>query len=368
MEILHLILKDFRNYESADVTFDSGLNLIVGPNGHGKTNLLEAIHVLATMSSHRSATVAPMVRFDADNAIIRAQGRAKGRDVSVDAEIKRTGGVRVLVNKVPIERAEATSVISAVLFSPEDLNLTKRGPEERRSFLDQTCMKLRPLSGAERHEFERVLKQRNGVLKAASNNPRALRHLEVWTEQLIKTGSLVARNRLELLSQISGPIQHRHSEVAATGQPVTLGYEASWVQGAPQMSLDGISESLRAGVEASLPRDIERGLSLVGPHRDDISIRLDDVDARTFASQGEQRSLALAMRLAERDILTQEKGEEPILLLDDVFSELDEFRRSHLAHLVEGAGQTIATTTSDEGLPLVGRRLVVDSGKVVPLE
>ncbi|HLF70302.1 MAG TPA: DNA replication/repair protein RecF [Actinomycetota bacterium] len=368
MEILHLTLKDFRNYETADVTFDGGLNIVVGPNGHGKTNLLEAVHVMATMSSHRSATVGPMVRFDADTAIIRAQGKARARSVSVDAEIRRTGGVRVLVNKVPIERAEAASVISAVLFSPEDLNLTKGGPEERRRFLDQTCVKLRPLSGAERQEFERVLKQRNGVLKAATSNPRAVKHLEVWTEQLIKTGSVVARNRLELLSRITGPIQRRHGEVAATGQPVTLGYEASWVQGAPPMSLDGISVSLRTAVEASLPRDIERGLSLVGPHRDDIAIRLDDVDARTYASQGEQRSLALAMRLAERDILTEENGEEPILLLDDVFSELDEFRRSHLAELVEVAGQTIATTTSDEGLGLAGRRLAVDSGKVVPLE
>ncbi|HVE76952.1 MAG TPA: DNA replication/repair protein RecF [Actinomycetota bacterium] len=363
MEVGELDLVDFRNYESARVEFVTGLNLVEGRNGQGKTNLLEAVHTLSGLGSHRTSTLAPLVRHGAEFAVIRSRGKVKGRSVSVDAQIPRTGGIRLLVNKVAASRSPANdALVSCVLFSPEDLALVKGGPEERRRFMDQAASRMRPLATTERQEFERALKQRNGVLKAASFSSRAAGQLDVWTEQLVKSGSVVVRNRLRVLEAIAAKVTGHYTEVSGTGEGPALVYESSWIR--PED--DDIEARLRAALEAAQPREIERGVSLVGPHRDDLLISLGAADARTFSSQGEQRSLALALRLAERDLVSEARGESPVLLLDDVFSELDEQRRARLGELVLSSGQTIATATSAADLPLEPQRSIkIEAGKVM---
>ncbi|MFN2611515.1 MAG: DNA replication/repair protein RecF [Actinomycetota bacterium] len=371
MEVLSLDLIDFRNYEQAHVELSGGLNVIIGRNGQGKTNLLEAISVISTLGSHRTSSNASMVRHGADACIIRARIDSEGHQVSIDVEIKRSGGIRFLVNKVGVDRGNVQDVLVGVIFSPEDLSLIKGGPEERRRFIDHASARTRPLAAAERHEFERVLKQRNGVLKASQTNPRALHTLDVWDEHFVKAGASLVRERLQTLSQIGARAAQRYIAIAGEGEPPSFGYEASWqnMQGslAPtdideSAIADGIGDALRS----ALTRDLERGLTTVGPHRDDISIELDGQDARVFASQGEQRSLALSMRLAERDVIIDIRNKRPVLLLDDVFSELDDPRRAQLSELVASSGQTIATATSAEGLPVVASRTVrVESGKVL---
>lgn len=369
MEVNRLELINFRNYESQTVEFGSELNVIVGRNGQGKTNLLEAVHSLSVLGSHRSSANAPLVRHGADKAYLRAQARSFDRTVRLDAEIPRTGGIRLLVNKVALERAsDSELVLASVLFSPEDLMLTKGGPEERRRFLDHAAARMRPLAASQRLEFERVLKQRNGVLKASLTNPRALRQLDVWTDQLITTGTTVVVNRLEVLERIASSAEKRHQQVSDSADLPAFRYLASWAEPDETVTAETTRSSMTKQVERSQVRELERGITLVGPHRDDLEITLGGAEARTFASQGEQRSLALSLRLAERDLVADTRGEDPVLLLDDVFSELDEHRRARLAELVVGAGQTIATATSVDGLPLKGgRTITVDEGRLAPL-
>ena len=366
-------LIDFRNYETADIEFVSGLNVVVGRNAQGKTNLLEAIAILSTMGSHRTSITSNVVRHGSERAVIRAKVASGDRRLSVDAEIKASGGARLLVNKVPFDRSNAEEALAVVVFSPEDLALTKGGPDERRRFLDQAAARVRPLAAADKLEFERVLKQRNGVLKASQVNPRALRTLEVWDEQFVRAGAALVRNRLELLEQVSVAARSRYVEVAGAGDPPDLRYEPSWCDpaelhlGAVESEgevISSIQQTLRQAVAEAHPRDLERGLTTTGPHRDDLAVSLSGSDARYFASQGEQRSLALALRLAERDLIVGLRNKEPVLLLDDVFSELDDARRAQLAELVSSGGQTIATSTSADGLPMkAGRTIRVEQGK-----
>lgn len=364
MEVGRLELTDFRNYSTAEVEFDHGLNLIVGGNGQGKTNLLEAIYVVSALGSHRSSSFGPLVGQGADRAIVRVGGTANKRDLRVDAEIRASGGMRLLVNKVAMRGSEAVAAgFAAVIFSPEDLSLIKEGPDGRRRFVDQAAGQMRPLAGAARQEFERVLRQRNAALKAASygGNPQAL---DAWDEQFVKASTAVVSARLELLNELA-PRTHAHYRRLSQSdvQPELL-YRASWTEavGFDPVEVEGL---LRSAVGASRPREIERGMSLVGPQRDDVDVRLDGAEARSFASQGEQRSLALSLRLSQRDLLMQSRGEDPILLLDDVFSELDEGRRGQLGELVAGAGQVLATSTSAAEVPgMHARTYVVERGKI----
>lgn len=360
-----LELADFRNYEQALVEFTSGLNLLHGDNGQGKTNLLEAIFMLCALGSHRVAGVAPMVRNGADRAIVRASGLARARKLEVDAEIRLAGGIRARVNRVGVAATQmGASGFASVLFSPEDLELVKGEPEFRRRFLDHVATQIGSLAATERHEFERVLRQRNGALKAAPFRPRAMESLEVWDEQLARTGSALVSNRLEVLDLLA-PRARDHLEELAGGGELSLVYRPTWASGPVPDGAESIFAALREGIRSARSKDLERGFSSVGPHRDDLEITIEGNDARTFASQGEQRSVALAMRLAERDAISQVRAEDPILLLDDVFSELDDARQGRLASLIYSAGQTIVTATALERLPVAPRRVLkVENGTV----
>lgn len=268
------------------------------------------------------------------------------------------------MNRAPVDRARGGDVgLTAVLFSPEDLAIVKGGPEERRRFLDQAAGRLRSLAVAERLEYERVLRQRNGLLKAAHASPRALKSLDVWDEQLVRTGAALVATRVASLAQLGCRAGKRYGEISDGAGEVCFGYRPSWAEG--EVASAEVAECLEAAVRAARGRDLERGVSTVGPHRDDLAVLLDGMDARTHASQGEQRSLALAFRLAERDLVADSREEEPVLLLDDVLSELDDRRRERLTALAAGAGQTIATATSAPAWPVaVARRLSVEDGRI----
>ena len=360
-----LHLTDFRNYAEASVEFAPGLNLVVGRNGQGKTNLVEAINVLCGLGSHRGATGEAMVRQGAERAVVSGSGRAGGREVRVDGEVRRTGGTRLLVNHVPLDRLGAPVPLVAVAFSPDDLVIVKGGPEERRRVLDQGAGRLRALATAERQEFERILRQRTGLLKASSStSQRALATLDVWDESFARAGAVLVRNRLSVLERLRPEVLRRYRAVAGSEAEVALKYRAAWMEGPPGGE-EEIREALAAALVKARPRDLERGVSTAGPHRDDLEVLLDGMDARVFASQGEQRSLALSLRMAERDLVAESRGEDPILLLDDIFSELDEVRREHLVAMVSGSGQTIATATTGAGWPLtVELTLTVEAGRV----
>lgn len=363
-----LELSDFRNYRQARVEFSRGLNLIVGENAQGKTNLLEAVYFLCALGSHRVSQLNPLIREGADRAIVRAQGSARARRIEVDAEIRRGEGLRARINRVGVSGIQALDGgLASVLFSPEDLSLAKGGPEERRRFLDQTAAQIRPRAAATRQDFERVLRQRNGALKAAqSGNPRARDSLEIWDEKLIETGSRVIVERLEVLGRIVPGVDAHYRELASSREAPVLAYRPSWIDVEPPREVEKIADVLRSALRSAKGKDIERGVTHAGPHRDDVEITLAGADVRTFASQGEQRSVALAMRLAGRDLVADVKEEDPILLLDDVFSELDDRRREKLASLISRSGQTIATATGLAGLPITPSRVLrVESGEVL---
>jgi DNA replication and repair protein RecF len=374
LQLRSLRLTDFRNYADAAVEFRPGLNLVVGRNGQGKTNLLEAINVLSGLGSHRGAAGEAMVRQGAERAVLSGTGSAGGRDVRVDAEVKRTGGTRLLVNRVAVERMSASSsagMLVAVAFSPDDLVIIKGGPEERRRLLDQGAARVRPLGATERQEFERVLRQRTGLLKAAPNSQRALATLDVWDESFARAGAVVVRNRLAVLDRLRPEVLRRYRSVSGQAGEVSVEYKASWLE--PGTASTASEEGLRAALFDALAkarsRDLERGVSTVGPQRDDVEVLLEGADARLFASQGEQRTLALSLRMAERDLVAANRGEDPILLLDDIFSELDEVRRGHLVEMVAASGQTIATATSGAGWPMaVSQTLTVEAGRVLARE
>lgn len=363
MEVGRLELTDFRNYGSLEIDFSAGLNLIVGGNGQGKTNLLEAIYVLAALGSHRSSSFAPLVGQGAGRAIVRAGGSAHGRDLRVDAEIRASGGMRLLVNKVAMRGGEALAAgFSAVIFSPEDLSLIKEGPEGRRRFIDQAAGQMRPMAVAARQDFERVLRQRNAALKAASYGGRPPA-LDAWDEQFVKASAAVVTARMDLLSGLAPRAHAHYRRLAQSDVRPELLYRASWTE-STVVEPSEAEELLRSALAASRPREIERGMSLVGPQRDDVEIRLDGAETRSFASQGEQRSLALSLRLAQRDLVKESRDEDPILLLDDVFSELDEGRRAQLGELVSGAGQVLATSTAVDEVPgMQARTFIVERGK-----
>jgi DNA replication and repair protein RecF len=330
-----LWLADFRNYESVELApAPEGLTVVVGANGGGKTNLLEAIGFLATLSSFRGAPDEALVRAGSARAVVRAEGERDGRHVLVEAEVNPVGRNRVLVNRQPLKRArDLLGALRVTVFSPDDLALVKGGPGERRRFLDDTLVSLHPRYDALRADVERVLRQRGALLKQAGGRltPEVAATLDVWDSKLASGGTALAEAREELVRRLEPLVGKAYGEVAQTAGDVTVRVVRSW---------EGL---LTEALAAARPDDLRRGATTVGPHRDELSLSVGALPARTHASQGEQRSLALALRLASHAVVAESTGEPPVLLLDDVFSELDPDRSEALvAHLP--AGQAVLTT------------------------
>ena len=359
MQLAHLWLTDFRGHEASEVEVGSGITVFAGGNAEGKTTVLEAVGWLARMSSFRGAPDAALVRVGCEKAILRAEIVPAHRDADVrpdliEAEIAAAGRNRVLLNRKPLPRArDLLGTLRVTVFAPDDLRLVKAGPAERRAELDELLVALSPRYDAVQADYDRVLKHRNAWLRTWSraDDPATL---DVWDEQLVRAGAELVRGRLKLLERLAAPLGKAYGDVAGAPADVAGAYEAAWAGGdqLDETRLDDVAPLLAEAVARSRPADLERRLTLVGPHRDDWRLAIDGLDARRYASQGEQRSLALAVRLAGHVVVTDVGGEPPVLLLDDVFSELDEIRAANLvSHLPIAQAMVTTAGAVPPGLP-----------------
>jgi DNA replication and repair protein RecF len=367
---------DFRSYPHAELEFDAGISALVGPNGQGKTNLVEAVGYLATLASHRVALDAPLVRQGADRGVIRGLVARDGREIAVELELSPGKANRARLGGAPVPRArEVLGTLRTVLFAPEDLAIVKGDPTERRRFLDELLVARQPRFAGVRADYDRVLKQRNALLKSAAGarraGPDALRTLDVWDSHLATAGAALLAGRIELVELLTPLVDKAYTSVSRGGGPVGLGYRSSLpdqpqvLQGRPCGDRGVLAAALAAALAAVRDQELDRGVTLVGPHRDDLGLTIGELPARGYASHGESWSLALALRLAGYELLRADGG-EPVLLLDDVFAELDADRREQLAELVEPAEQVIVTAAVAADVParLSGARWDIANGRV----
>ena len=356
MRVRTLHLTDFRSYADAQVEFGDGLTVIVGENGRGKTNLLEAIGWLAGLGSFRGAPDDALVRTGADRAVVRATvDDDNGREQLVEVEIPRVGRNRVQVNRQRVDRArDLVGVVQVTLFSPDDLELVKGGPSRRRDWIDEALVQRHPRNDALRRDLERVLKQRNALLRSAGGrlDADAAFTLEVWDQKLAVVGDALRAARHDLLGEVAPRLAAAYDAVAGEPAEVGVAYAASW------------SGSLGEALADARDLDVRRGVTTVGPHRDEIVATIGGVAARTHASQGEQRSMALAMRLAVDAVVREESGRDPVLLLDDVFSELDAGRAGALLEALPSAQRLLTTAAALPPSARPDRVLVVADGRV----
>jgi len=365
-----LSVVDFRSYPGVELTLEPGVTAFVGPNGQGKTNLVEAVGYLATLGSHRVAHDGPLVRAGAERAIVRGMVVRDGRESLVEVEITPGKANRARLGGAPVSRArDVLGTLRTVLFAPEDLAVVKGDPAERRRLLDELLVARAPRYAAVHSDYERVLKQRNALLKTSGHARRSgssLRTLDVWDAHLASAGAAVLAGRLELLEALRPLVDKSYSAVSGGGGPALLDYRSSLGDDPPNSAEAEVLEAaLSAALAGARDRELERGVTLVGPHRDDLLLSLGDLPAKGYASHGESWSFALALRLAAYDLLRADGG-EPVLILDDVFAELDDVRRSALAELVAPAEQVLVTAAVAGDVPatLRGARWDVAAGEV----
>lgn len=372
MYVERLELVDFRNHPAIALDLSPGPSVLAGPNGVGKTNLLEAIGYLATLGSHRAGPESSLVRVGATTAIVRGAAARERRTVLVDLEIRPGAGVRARVNRAPLPRArDVLGIVRATLFAPEDLALVRGDPDERRRFLDTLAVQRLPRYMAIRQDYDRVLRQRNTLLRSAGGRMPAgagLATLDVWDEKLASAGSELWAERLRLIELIRVPVERSYQDLAAQPDPVGMVYVSSLL-GDETVDPDPprLARALRERLLVDRARELERGMTLSGPHRDELALSLRELPARTHASHGEAWTLALAMRLGSHRLLADE-GEEPILLLDDVFAELDRRRRGRLADLALTVEQAVITASAPDELPLQLKATMfhVEPGNIEP--
>jgi len=369
--VARIELVDFRSYRSAELDLTPGVTVLVGPNGRGKTNVVEALHRIAVGASHRIAGDAALVREGAEDAVIRTLLTTdEGRDRRVDLQLG-SGRTRAQVDGQPVRRAaEAHGVLRVIAFAPEDLSLVRGDPADRRRYLDQLLSQRRASYGSALAEFERILRQRNALLKDIRGRPEgrataagAGDALGAWTEQLVAHGAPLIAARLAAVAALSGPVSESHARLTGSEVPLTLTYRSEalplpMTTATTTPDVPTIATALHDALTDVAGEELRRGVTLVGPHRDDLVITLDGLPARTTASQGEAWSVALACKVGSTQLLT-EVGDRPVLLLDDVFSELDDTRRARVATLCEAFDQVIVTAAVDADVPLEGRRIDV---------
>lgn len=378
MHVSHLSLADFRSYARVEVPLDPGVSAFVGPNGQGKTNLVEAVGYLATLASHRVSADAPLVRMGAERAIVRAAVVQGERQQLIELELNPGRANRARINRSSqVRPRDVLGIVRTVLFAPEDLALVKGDPGERRRFLDELVTARSPRMAGVRSDYDRVLKQRNTLLKTAAMARRHggrqldLSTLDVWDQHLAQVGAELLAQRLDLVAVLRPLADKAYEQLAPGGGPVALEYRSSVGEAAGGADLGAgadrseLFELLRSALGEARKKEIERGVTLVGPHRDDLLLKLGDLPAKGYASHGESWSYALALRLASYDLLRAE-GNEPVLVLDDVFAELDVRRRERLAELVAPGEQVLVTAAVDDDVPgvLAGARYAVSEGVV----
>ncbi len=379
MYLSHLSLADFRSYPEVELPLEPGVTAFVGPNGEGKTNLVEAVGYLATLTSHRVATDAPLVRLGTERAVIRGNVVRDRRATLIEIEIAPGRANRARVNRSAVPRPrEVLGLLRTVLFAPEDIALVRGDPSDRRRFLDDLLVARAPRLAGVRSDYDRVLKQRNALLKSAGAAVRAsrggaggvadLRTLDVWDTHLAQAGAELLAARLELVEGLRPLVAKSYDAVAEgiTKGDARMDYRSSLgsdVALAPDR--DVLAAALLDATGRMRRDEIERGISLVGPHRDDLVLSLGPTPAKGYASQGESWSFALALKLASYEML-RSSGDDPVLLLDDVFAELDGGRRARLARLVGHAEQVLVTTAVPADVPeeLTGARVDVMDGEL----
>jgi DNA replication and repair protein RecF len=396
--VRHLTVGDFRSYPSAELPLEPGVTTFVGLNGQGKTNLVEAIGYLASLSSHRVANDAPLVRFGAAQAIIRGAVVRDGRETMVELEITPGRANRARLNKSPLTRPrDVLGQVRTVLFAPEDLALVKGDPSERRRFLDELLVARQPRWAGARGDYDRILKQRNALLKSAapvlrgrgkqrrpvegsdtaSERESALHTLDVWNAQLAQVAAPLLYARLRLLRDLGPLLGKAYDEVSAGQSDARVSYKASLgeefaarIAAGEVPELEEIHAELLESFAQVRSQEIERGVTLVGPHRDDVVLTLGELPAKGYASHGESWSFALGLKLAAYHLLRHDLGDDPVLILDDVFAELDAGRRERLAVMVADCEQVLITAAVEADVPseLRGRTYAVALGTVTARE
>lgn len=388
MFVTDLHIADFRSWPLAELEFGPGVTTLTGRNGQGKTNLIEAVEYLATLGSHRVATDAPLIRFGAPRAIIRARVQASMEDdrvLALEIEIHAGKANKASLNRGPLKRPrDLLGALRVVVFSPEDLALVKGDPGDRRRFIDDVMTQRWPRLAGVRADYDKVLRQRSALLKTMSGRrggrpagDYADSTLDVWNGQLARLGGEIAHARMQVLTDLSPGVTSAYAAIAPTNNTVGLSYRSSGLGLDPQPDDDPqvhqftdaapaeLAEVLLARMRERRAEEIARGVSLVGPHRDDVVLSMGAMPAKGYASHGESWSFALALRLGSYELLRND-GAEPVLMLDDVFAELDDVRRERLAERVADAEQVLITAAVPSDVPasLEGRRYRVEAGEV----
>jgi DNA replication and repair protein RecF len=354
--VRHLGLQDFRSWANVELDLTPGRTIFVGSNGFGKTNLVEALWYSSTLGSHRVATDAPLVRVGAVRAVVSTIVVNEGRECAVDLEIAAGRANKARLNRSPLRSPrEVLGVLRAVLFAPEDLSLVRGDPSDRRRYLDDLAAVRRPRVAGIRADYDKVLRQRTALLKSASGaryrgDRGALDTLDVWDGHLATHGAELMAARMNLVNELAPEVQKSYQRLAPASRPAAIGYHASIDIEPDRPDADILREALLAKMAELRNAELERGVCLVGPHRDDLELRLGDQPAKGFASHGESWSLALALRLASYELLRAE-GSDPVLLLDDVFAELDTARREALAAAAASAEQVLVTAAVLDDIP-----------------
>lgn len=375
MWVQALSLTDFRSYSQADMQFDPGVTAFIGMNGQGKTNIVEAIAYLSTLGSHRVSQDAPLVRAGADQAVVRARVCEQERSVSVDLQINPGGANKARINRAAATRArDILGIVRAIVFAPEDLSLVRGDPGDRRRFLDDMTIQRHPRISGVRADYDKVLRQRNALLKSAGGrSSSSMREtLSAWNEQLIGFGADVIRSRRDFVRDVTPHVQHAYERIAGSAavsvryKPSSPSLHAALVTTTDDdASETTIEDAFSEDLDARLDDEFRRGVTLVGPHRDELELELDGFPVKGYASHGESWSMALALRLGAADVLRSD-GVDPIIILDDVFAELDQQRRRHLAQMVHTSTQVFITAAVEQDVPteLDGARFVVVKGEV----
>jgi DNA replication and repair protein RecF len=388
VHVTRIALTDFRSYAAADVHLGPGVTGFMGPNGHGKTNLVEAIGYASTLGSHRSATDAPLVRRGAERAIVRVQIDSASTRTLVELEINPGRANRARVNRAPVRQArQIIGVLRTVTFAPEDLALVKGDPAHRRRFLDDLLVARWPRFAGVRADYERVLKQRSALLKSAGVRAAArgghvrsdgvaagmLTTLDTWDQYLVTVGAELLAGRLSLVAELRPLVAAAYARLADGKGGTSMRYRqslastggAAETEAEPPADAEALAACLRKALAGCRAAELERGVCLAGPHRDDLALNIGDMPARGYASHGESWSLALALRLASYHMLRAD-GDEPVLLLDDVFAELDPGRSERLATLAVAAEQALVTAAASAHVPegIMGARFTIRDGAV----
>jgi DNA replication and repair protein RecF len=357
--VRQLALRDFRSWESVDLELGPGRTVFVGSNGFGKTNLIEALWYSTTLGSHRVGSDAPLIREGAARAVVSTIVVNEGRECAVDLEIVAGRANKARLNRSPVRSTrEVVGVLRCVLFAPEDLALVRGDPAERRRYLDDLATVRRPRIAGVRADYEKVLRQRTALLKSLAGaryrgGQEALDTLDVWDSRLAEHGAELMAARIDLVNELAPEVEKAYQLLAPASRPASINYRASMdgLGGADEgTDPEFLEAALLAALAARRDAELDRGMCLVGPHRDDLELRLGDQPAKGFASHGESWSFAVALRLGAYELLRADGG-EPVLLLDDVFAELDTARRRALAAVAESAEQVLVTAAVLEDIP-----------------